>query len=156
MVMLSGETCEVVRVDPHRVLVKKGTGRDWVIRADDLTLVDASEPFDLEKFKAGRDALTRDGERAKFGGHNPDADECHRAVGWIDGEAKAWAEDGSYLTSGDDGYDLVAMAPETKVVWLNIYEDGEVFGYDSKDEADESARFGMRLGGKAHRVEVEL
>ncbi|MDX9971934.1 MAG: hypothetical protein RBU21_02980, partial [FCB group bacterium] len=61
MVMLSGETCEVVRVDPHRVWVKKGTGRDWVIRADDLTLVDASEPFDLEKFKAGRDALTRDG-----------------------------------------------------------------------------------------------
>ena len=114
------------------------------------------EPFDLGKFKAGRDALTRDGRRVKFGGHNPDADEYHGVVGWLDGKAMSWAEDGSYYTPpGDNSFDLIAMAPETKVLWLNIYPHGDVCGYHSKDVADRAAA-DDRLGGKAHRVEVGL
>ena len=116
----------------------------------------ANEPFDLGKFKAGRDALTRDGQRVKFGGHNPEADECHRVVGWMDGKAMSWAEYGSYhATSGDNIIDLIAMAPEITVLWLNIYPHGDVCGYHSKDVADRAAA-DDRLGGKAHRVEVEL
>ena len=117
----------------------------------------ANEPFDLEKFKVGRDALTRDGQRVKFGGHNPEADDYHRVVGWIGGggAAKSWREDGAYFTSGDSLIDLVAMAPETKVLWLNIYESGDAYGYTSEDEADDFAAH-HRIRGKAHRVEVEL
>ena len=120
----------------------------------------ANEPFDLGKFKAGRDALTRDGRRVKFGGHNPDADDHHRVVGWIGGGGavkswrESWREDGAY-SPGTSLIDLVAMAPETKVVWLNIYPGGTTYGSTSKDEADKAAG-DDRLGGKAYRVEVEL
>ena len=113
------------------------------------------EPFDLEKFKVGRDALTRNGGRVKFGAYNPDAAWRYRVVGWLDGEAGSWSEEGSYVDSDASPFDLIAMAPETRVLWLNIYPHDDAYGYHSKDTADRAAG-DDRLGGKAYRVEVEL
>jgi len=70
------------------------------------------DPFNLEQFKQGRKAITRDGRVAEFLFHRPDFYECHRLGAVVAGVAapSTSSEDGKSC-GGCDASDLAYMAP---------------------------------------------
>lgn len=82
-------------------------------------------PFDLEAAKRGEPLVTRDGRKARFIAHVPDADEEHRLVIFIEATRRCfeYCDDGRfYAESGSDIRDLF-MAPVVKQLWVNVYKD---------------------------------
>ena len=75
------------------------------------------KPFNLQEALEGKPVVTRDGQLVKIGAYNPDATKTHRVVGWIEGNASSWYENGSYDNDEVHIRDLF-MAPETMDVWV--------------------------------------
>lgn len=80
------------------------------------------KPFNLQEALEGKPVVTRDGRKVKIAGYNPEA--LHKTeviVGWAEGVYECWNEHGSYNVNRECPEDLF-MAPETKDVWVIIYE----------------------------------
>lgn len=99
--------------------------------------------FDLEQFKAGRPAITRDGEEAYFVAINTRAVPHNQLIAHIDGHRAAveLSLDGKFSPNGEDSnYDLVAMAPQHLSGWINVYEGNVLSGIHlSRKGADSAA-----------------
>lgn len=76
-------------------------------------------PFNVEKAKAGRKVVTRDGSEFVFGGYNPNAEEYHQVVGWIGTCVIVCSKDGKQFRNKASSLDLFLVA-ETKTMWIAI------------------------------------
>lgn len=80
-------------------------------------------PFDLEAAKAGAPMVTRDGRKARFLAHVPEAVQSAQIIAMIEGSAVPcyFHENGKFINRFDDRRDLF-MAPKPKrTVWVNFY-----------------------------------
>ena len=118
------------------------------------------KPFDLEAAKRGEPLVTRDGRKARFIGHVPEALSGFRVVVFLegDGEASDYLESGAYYEDDPSEHDLF-MAPKKRTVWVNIYElspSGSVNGmvHPTRESAD-CASNDDRIGGRAWPLEIE-
>lgn len=97
------------------------------------------QPFDLEAAKAGAPLVTRDGRKARFVAHVPEAHARYRVLAMIDGGSAAFAfhENGAYYSNLEYEVDLF-MAPKPKrTVWVNIYGNRVAAFFDTEKEARE-------------------
>lgn len=125
------------------------------------------EPFDLARAMAGEPIVTRDGRKARFVAHVPEAED-HKVVAFVDGQGVSinFCETGhTYSQNHEHGIDLL-MAPKPKrTVWVNMYkrtpeEDGAsiewiesgVF-YNKPDALEWKNQSGLVL--LAHPIEIE-
>lgn len=76
--------------------------------------VEAESPFDFEKFKSGKQAITRDGQLADFRFCYP-RQESNTLVDVVHGPysdtLRSYHKNGRYLEGMESPKDLVAMAP---------------------------------------------
>ncbi len=81
-----------------------------------------SKPFNLEEFKAGREAITRDGRRASFE-YLSDGDIKYRLIVRIDGLTVlvAYSVDGFVAPLYQSDFDLIRMAPVRRELWARAY-----------------------------------
>ena len=114
------------------------------------------KPFNLEAAKRGDPIVTRDGRKAKFIAHVPEADPSFKLAVLIDGEIFTFAEAGNYWSDKKDSTLDLFMAPKKRTVWVNLFET-VAYHYDSNEDADTDAiQFSWkRIGGKAYPVEIE-
>lgn len=114
--------------------------------------------FDLDKFKAGHSAITRDGREVKFVAHVPEAlYDNEKLVVLMDGSVRTYTIDGrSTAGAGETRSDLTVMRPRAAELWVNRYPDGSVDAYDSEEEADQWANDDTRIGNKALRIEIPM
>lgn len=81
------------------------------------------EPFDLARAMAGEPIVTRDGRKARFVAHVPEAED-HKVVAFVEGQgvATSFCETGHiYSHNHEHGIDLL-MAPKPKrTVWVNVW-----------------------------------
>lgn len=118
------------------------------------------KPFDLEKAMAGEPICCQDGHEAKFIAYVPEAMDSRQVVALINRIVYTFSVDGQYLTNDESAMDLFMASKKTKV-WVNFYDDGSCFCFDSKEGAENhSSQYKEimrieRLGGKAYPVEVE-
>ena len=98
------------------------------------------------KFKLGLEdceLVTRNGEKVTYGGHNPDAIERHRIIGWVGNVAMNWNENGDFCKEQND-YDLFALV-EQDYGFINIHKDSMGYWaderiYDYHDIAEENGK----------------
>lgn len=116
-------------------------------------------PFDLEAAKAGAPLVTRDGRKARFLAHVPEAKEYPIAA-YIEGSEslhtfKTNGAFGKGITDGENRRDLF-MAPKPKrTVWVNIYGNRHAAIFDSEKEAREVYNY-ARSAALAVAVPVEI
>lgn len=99
------------------------------------------KPFDLEAFKAGQEAITRAGRRAKFVGYCEEAEDYPLAV-CICGDKfiQGYTKEGLFYKNEESDVDLISMAPTKREAWVNIYGDGErCYKFPTKEQADRAA-----------------
>lgn len=113
------------------------------------------KPFNLEQFKAGKIALTRDGQEAKFVAYVPEAEDTHQLVVLNGGVIYGLYANGRALDRTTSSYDLTHMKPEKKTVWVNLYEHGCSTYYTTEEEANKEAT-PIRINGKAYPVEIDV
>jgi len=82
------------------------------------------KPFNLEEAKAGKPIVTRDGRKAKFIAHVPEAAEHSRVLFLQNGHIYARAETGGYDGVSKTDKDLfMAEPPKVKREgWVNVYK----------------------------------
>jgi hypothetical protein len=97
------------------------------------------KPFNLEAAKAGEPIQTRDGRKARFLAHVPEALPEYRVIILVDGESRSdeFLESGRYNASETRSNDLF-MAPKTRTVFVNVYRNGNAWWYESKEYAEHS------------------
>lgn len=99
-------------------------------------------PFDLEAFKQGEIAMTRDGREAHFLAHVPQFDPAHQLIARIEEDdcSTDYTRNGFFTTDGESRYDLVGMKPkcQTREFWVNCYADGND---DSPYRSEQAANF---------------
>lgn len=76
--------------------------------------------FNLTACIAGKPVVTRDGRPYKFAGHNENAIQGCRLLGWITDMTYAHGDDGKYCITQECSHDLF-MASEEREVWVNVY-----------------------------------
>ncbi|WVH13944.1 hypothetical protein CASP1_00021 [Alcaligenes phage CASP1] len=118
------------------------------------------EPFDLDRAKAGEPIVTRDGRKARFVAHVPEAED-HKVVAFVEGQgvATSFCETGHiYSHNHEHGIDLL-MAPKPKrTVWVNIWgSKNEVGGgvHLSKENAIIAASNNGSYLAIAHPIEID-
>lgn len=83
--------------------------------------------FDFEQFKAGRNAITRNGSTARFIAYVPECKLGYEVIILIEGEetCEAVGVDGKFLVDSEfpHRFDLVSMAPVRKTGYMMIYGD---------------------------------
>ncbi len=96
--------------------------------------------FNLEEFKAGRGAITRDGRRASFE-YLSDGDIKYRLIVRIDGLTVlvAYSVDGFVSPRYQSDFDLIRMAPVRRELWVRAYrrinhEDNHILMQKSRSE----------------------
>ena len=104
-------------------------------------------PFDLEAFKQGEIAMTRDGREAHFLAHVPQFDPAHQLIARIEEDDMLEAimrcivvsRFGKTIGVEDDIYDAL-MKPkcQTREFWVNCYADGND---DSPYRSEQAANF---------------
>lgn len=72
------------------------------------------KPFNLDEFKQGRPAVTRDGTIAHFVYHCPDLGENSRVGARIDLTMLTYRENGRLFFGSENGLDLVGMFSTTR------------------------------------------
>lgn len=85
----------------------------------------ALKPFDLEKAKEGAPLITRDGRKARFVAHVPEANAANRLIVYIEGmfHAQSCFANGRHNpTEHDSEYD-VFIAVKKRAAYVNIYTD---------------------------------
>ncbi len=87
------------------------------------------KPFNLEEAKAGKPIVTRDGRKAKFIAHVPEAGEPYRLIALVDGNRSpsAYCDDGRPY-SPQNHHDLFMAEEEKKPVvrWLWAHLDCDI------------------------------
>ena len=83
--------------------------------------------FDLEQFKNGRPAITRDGEKAYFLAYDENLSECNQLVVRVDSDLLGFNVNGRYYEGVEDNYDLIDMATEVREGWINVYPRGSCY-----------------------------
>lgn len=124
------------------------------------------EPFDLARAMAGEPIVTRDGRKARFVAHVPEAED-YKVVAFVEGERAAinYTESGVFELGADDyifiRYDLF-MAPKPKrTVWVNVWKNGfgniVASGHTTKEEALYCVQNSVTtaLMKKAHPIEID-
>jgi hypothetical protein len=107
------------------------------------------EPFDLEKLKAGAQAISRKGLKlVDFHVFNTGSNQP--LFGPLEGDLtpRRWTEDGRYFD--DSEYDLFIM-PKTNVMYCTVYKEGDVFItgntlYETPEEVKKEAVDGSFVG----------
>lgn len=76
------------------------------------------KPFDLEAAKRGEPIVTRNGRKAKFIGHVPEAVNVCKVVVFVDGDTHcaSYAEDGSYINDHETDCDLFMYTPPMRSI----------------------------------------
>ena len=111
------------------------------------------KPFDLEAAKEGKPIITRDGRKAKFIAHIPEAVNSCRVVCMVEGKDSPVLcdETGMFSYHAQSGNDLF-MAPEVR--WVNFYSGGTAYHFPSEKEANDYVSSSRRIGNKAYPVET--
>lgn len=118
-------------------------------------------PFNLEEFRAGKLALTRDGRTVEFVGF-VEKPIKRQLSAWIHDQDSPWnwSKEGKFHGQGiDSGPDLIAMAPEEKTLWFNVYlhEDGKFKAGEQLYESEEVAnRLGSECPGRVGVFSVTI
>lgn len=102
--------------------------------------------FNLQEALEGKTVITRGGRKVKIAGYNPDAGvgQYHQVIGWMDSKVIGFNESGSWNGTMSDN-DLF-MAPETKDVWVIVYEfEGTIMSHIAESE-NEAAQIHSNLG----------
>ena len=101
------------------------------------------KPFNLEAFKNGAVALTRDGRDAHFLAYDEALKypliyriENYSCVAWNSG----------MLDERENSADLIGMKPTTKTVWVNLYKEGGYSSFDNENSAKENADMSFNRG----------
>lgn len=97
-------------------------------------------PFDWDKYQLGEyEAVCRDGSKdIIIGAYNPNAKD-YKLAAWVESELYCYTENGlinkeiDYTTQQD-----LFLIPKTKKfqAWVNLYSNGDINGYLSKELAD--------------------
>lgn len=112
-------------------------------------------PFNLEQFKAGRKALTRDGHEATFIAHRPEILENGTVVGAINSVAHCWCEHGGIAFCTFHPKDLVSMAPVKRSGWLNVWQVADTGVYRHGGVFDSEAEAKACTGTRLATVRIE-
>jgi hypothetical protein len=120
------------------------------------------KPFDLERAKAGDPIVTRDGRKAKFIAHIPEADKQQRIIVLVGKDVYGVRESGKFKVFESDNVDLF-MASKKRTVWVNLYpdhwhasSDHWHASFDTEEEADADQWDNpKRIGDKAYPIEIE-
>lgn len=110
-------------------------------------------PFNLEQFKAGRKAVTRDGREATFIAHRPEIHITSRVIGILEDRAYCWPESGCRAPEGRD--DLVSMAPVKRSGWLNVWQVADTGVYRHGGVFDSEAEAKACTGTRLATVRIE-
>ena len=97
-------------------------------------------PFDWEKYQSGEfEAICRDGRKdIIIGAYNPNAKE-HKLAAWVESELYCYTGNG--LINKERGFTTLIdlfLIPKAKKfqAWVNLYSNGDINGYLSKELAD--------------------
>lgn len=122
--------------------------KDLVVASAPVAVPDQPRPFSLEAAKRGEPLVTRDGRKARFVAHVPEAEDGHRVIVFRDGNSKATA----YYDNGGSRFgsslDLFLAPKPKRTVWVNVTRPkfgGSMHAYLHDDET--AARCGMELNG---------
>lgn len=114
------------------------------------------KPFDLEKALKGEKVVTRDGREVTRLVDFPDAMFSEFLVAAVsDGCLRTYTLKGRENSGSDSSNDLF-MVPKERVVWVNLYGDGEggeAYHYTSQKDADEGG-MSTRLGNRAYPITI--
>ena len=118
------------------------------------------KPFNLQAAIDGEPIVCRDGTRAEFIAHIPEADDSYeRVVFFCDGSVWLCDESGRTVRDidGECSTDLF-MKSAKLVVWVNIYERtaNKHFSECEANEYHNKTSWGSRLGNQAHRIEIDV
>lgn len=81
--------------------------------------------YNKVKFNIGLkdcELVTRNGQKVKFSGFNPNAIESNRVLGWVGRVCMHWHEDGRFMANEEGDFDLFALV-EQDYGYINIHED---------------------------------
>ena len=95
-------------------------------------------PFDWEKYQSGEyEAVCRDGSIAEQITYNPNA-KNFKIGAWVDNELERFLLDGSYQSNRSQSALDLFLIPKPKrfQAWVNLYSNGDINGYLSKELAD--------------------
>ncbi|HET6610147.1 MAG TPA: hypothetical protein VFG62_26015 [Rhodopila sp.] len=103
----------------------------------------------LRPYEPGRDPLTgyvtRDGRKVRILATDMKKSNGTKIVGLVSCEQtegiQSWHEDGSVIAGVKHDLDLMC-APELRTIWLNIYDLGAVYSYETKEKAHAGTRCG--------------
>lgn len=102
------------------------------------------KPFNLEEaIELHKPVVTRDGRDVWLAGYNPRAEEHGRILGWVDGNAWSWREDGYHLKKGTSPSDLFMKSTEKYVgFWTYLNNDGVIIthvtgAFDTEEKANQ-------------------
>ena len=95
-------------------------------------------PFDWEKYQSGEyEAVCRNGDKPEQLTHNPNARTNSELVFWVNGDAHALSIKGFGVGYDDIKHDLFLIPKAKKFqAWVNLYSNGDINGYLSKELAD--------------------
>lgn len=112
------------------------------------------KPFDLEKALKGERVVTRDGREVFDIAHMPKSTALYKVYAFVGGNVETFRENGNWNGLGLHANDLF-MAPKKKVIWVNLYGEGEVGAFWNTQEEADSAASSMRLGNRAYLITIE-
>jgi hypothetical protein len=96
-------------------------------------------PFDWEKYQSGEyEAVCRDGSIPEQITYYQTAKNDYKIVSIINGCIEAFTQDGFWSEPNDENeYDLFLIPkPKKFQAWVNLYSNGDINGYLSKELAD--------------------
>lgn len=84
-------------------------------------------PFSLEAAKRGESLVTRDGRKARFVAHVPEASPGSRVIAITEGMTTTdnYFEAGNYWYCDPHSRDLFLAPKPKRTVWVNVYANGE-------------------------------
>lgn len=94
------------------------------------------KPFDLEAAKRGEPIVTRDGRKARFVAHIPEAPDAHKVIAFIeDGLPETFSSEGIFhIASGKTSLDLFMAPPPMR----------SIKGYEYPEPVREPLEIGQR------------
>ena len=113
------------------------------------------KPFDLNAAKAGEPIVTRDGTPAKYIAHVPEARHSSQVLCLVRDTVFAYSPNGDYdPLRGESMLDLY-MASTKRTVWVNLYNNGVCYFYNTQVAADNCTKSTPRIGNKSWPMEIE-
>lgn len=112
------------------------------------------EPFNYEKYKAGRKAVTRDGrvpeQLTAFR-----TNEGMKYVGVVNGRLFDCYPNGRFFRDGQPNSDLdLFLLPEVREVWVAVDEDRRVYGLPFKNEEEADAWFAKNVNSDVKKAKL--